>query len=138
MSGNDPTPILQVNETRRQASQAGFIEEQWDDVTDNVLQGLQRTSARYDKVLMEVRAFRTVENNHGPTSTSSRRRGPFACFLRHSEQRTARLERTPMPDLLQKRKDTTQLYGGSRRSAEGTNSVHWKHDSTIKLREGCV
>lgn len=43
-----------VNETRRQASQAGFIEEQWDDVTDNVLQGLQRTSARYDKVLMEA------------------------------------------------------------------------------------
>ncbi|VDP62554.1 unnamed protein product, partial [Heligmosomoides polygyrus] len=38
----------------RQASQAGFIEEQWDDVTDNVLQGLQRTSARYDKVLMEA------------------------------------------------------------------------------------
>ncbi|VDL84902.1 unnamed protein product [Nippostrongylus brasiliensis] len=45
----------QVDETRKQAARAELIEERWDDVTENVLLGIQRTSTRYDQILNMVR-----------------------------------------------------------------------------------
>lgn len=45
---------IQVDETRRQAMRAGFIEERWEDVTENVLQGIEHTAARYDEILLKV------------------------------------------------------------------------------------
>ncbi|VDO56487.1 unnamed protein product [Haemonchus placei] len=47
----------------KQALRAGFAEQCWDDVTDNVLQGIHRTSVRYDQILKKtpwfVRLFST-------------------------------------------------------------------------------
>ncbi|KAK5968025.1 Phthiotriol/phenolphthiotriol dimycocerosates methyltransferase [Trichostrongylus colubriformis] len=44
----------EVAETRKQALRAGLVEQRWDDVTDNVLQGIHRTSARYDQILRKT------------------------------------------------------------------------------------
>ncbi|VDM73937.1 unnamed protein product [Strongylus vulgaris] len=44
----------QVQDTRRQAITAGLVEERWDDITMNVLQGINRTAARYDRLLDKV------------------------------------------------------------------------------------
>ncbi|CAJ0604260.1 unnamed protein product [Cylicocyclus nassatus] len=42
---------IQVHSTRQQAMRAGLVEERWDDVTKNVLEGIERTASRYDRML---------------------------------------------------------------------------------------
>ncbi|KJH45432.1 methyltransferase domain protein [Dictyocaulus viviparus] len=44
----------QVSYTRAQAIRAGFVEERWEDVTNNILEGIKHTSARYDEILAKA------------------------------------------------------------------------------------
>ncbi|VDM51782.1 unnamed protein product [Angiostrongylus costaricensis] len=44
----------QVAEIREQALRAGLFEEHWEDITDNILEGIERTAARYDSLLMKA------------------------------------------------------------------------------------
>ncbi|RCN46203.1 methyltransferase domain protein [Ancylostoma caninum] len=84
----------QVNETRRQALRAGFVEEQWEDVTENVLQGIERTAARYDKMLQRapffVRVFSTslratycAPGTHTHARFINREKGYYSAFWRN-------------------------------------------------------
>ncbi|KAE9418512.1 hypothetical protein Angca_003435, partial [Angiostrongylus cantonensis] len=44
----------QVAQIREQALRAGLFEEHWEDITDNILAGIERTAARYDSLLMKA------------------------------------------------------------------------------------
>ncbi|KHJ99205.1 hypothetical protein OESDEN_00813 [Oesophagostomum dentatum] len=47
----------EAESTREQAKRAGFIEDRWSDVTENVLQGIKHTAARYDEILQKSPFF---------------------------------------------------------------------------------
>ncbi|KAK6746512.1 hypothetical protein RB195_000030 [Necator americanus] len=47
----------QADETRRKAIRAGLIEERWENITENILLGIERTAARYDEILRRAPFF---------------------------------------------------------------------------------
>ncbi|VDL64135.1 unnamed protein product [Nippostrongylus brasiliensis] len=85
----------QVDETRKQAARAQLIEERWDDVTENVLLGIQRTAARYDQILnmtpwfvrmfsSSLRATYCAPGTHTYARFSTGEKGYYAAVWRRS------------------------------------------------------